>query len=109
MGRSGEGFQGTRQTCRAKRCEAATKLQTKKSLPVLSQAPQGSILAFPPTQDRSQLAPVSSPMCWAGTGSHDSTFQHAWASRQCAVPWIWECRGEAAHPGPFVPHFEAVL
>lgn len=29
MGRSGEGFQGTRQTCRAKRCEAATKLQTK--------------------------------------------------------------------------------
>lgn len=29
MGRSRKGFQGTRQTCRAKRCEAATKLQTK--------------------------------------------------------------------------------
>lgn len=29
MGRSRKGFQGMRQTCRAKRCEAATKLQTK--------------------------------------------------------------------------------
>ena len=29
MGRSGEGFQGTRQTCHAKRCEETTKIQTK--------------------------------------------------------------------------------
>lgn len=85
------------------------KASNKRLLPILSRAPQGSILAFPPTQDRSQLTPVSSPVGWAGTGSHDSTFQHAWASRQCAVAWIWVCTREAAHPGPFVPRFEAVL
>lgn len=85
------------------------KASNKKLLPILSQAPQGSIQAFPPTQDRPQLAPVSSPVSWAGTRSPDRTFQHAWASRQCAVPCTWACGGEAAHPGPFVPHFEAML
>lgn len=49
MGRSGEGFQGTRQTCRAKRCEAATKLQTKIAASFKPSPPQGSIPAFPPT------------------------------------------------------------
>lgn len=42
MGRSGEGFQGTRQTCRAKRCEAATKLQTKFAASSKSNSPRAA-------------------------------------------------------------------
>lgn len=53
MGRSGEGFQGTRQTCRAKRCEAATKLQTMFAASFKPNSPRAS---FPSTQDRLQHA-----------------------------------------------------
>lgn len=62
MGRSREGFQGTCQTCRAKRCEAATKLQTKNAAS-FKPRPLGSIQAFPqPWMSHSQFL-------WAGAES----------------------------------------
>lgn len=122
MGRTGEGFQGTRQTCRAKRCEAATKLQTKIAASFKPSPPRAASRHFHPPRDRPQPAPVSSPAVWAGAGSPpellaaDSTFQHAWASRQpccTAAPHTSARRGGGSMSQPvlataFTLRFEAV-
>lgn len=68
----------------------AKQLQSfkQKLLPVLSQAPQGSIPAFPPTLGWATVTPISSSTIWAGAGSAPglpaagSTFWHARALRQ---------------------------